>query len=143
MAEDNQKFVSVGCKLPHGLRMELKAKDGAITQAFTVVGANHARIIGGYGITEMVPADFVTEWLRRNAKHPAVVNGSIFVHADTKSAEAMAKERGNDIVTGLEAIDPVKTGMLKGADGEVDKAALKKYNEAKAQNPERNRQRAE
>lgn len=138
--EENVKLVSVGCKLPHGLILELKTNDGFARH--TLKGANAARIVGGYGITENVPADFMAQWLKKNARHAAVVNGSIFIHSDAKSAEAMAKER-QDIATGLEAIDPVKAGMLRGADGEVDKVALTNFNKLRAENPDRNRQRVE
>jgi hypothetical protein len=133
--------VSVGCKLPNGLILDLKTNSGD-AQRVTLKGANAARIIGGYGITENVPAAFMDQWLKKNQRHPAVVNGSIFLHNDTESAEAIAKER-RDIATGLDAIDPLKLGMLKGPDGKADPEALKSYNHAKATNPERNRQRVE
>lgn len=133
-------FVSVGCKIPSGLHLDLKTNDGP--QRVTLVGANASRIVGGYGITENVPAEFFNEWMRRNAKHAAVVNGLIFAHSETKSAESMARERATN-VTGLEPVDPLKNGMLKGENGEVDKAALAAYNDQRAKNPERNRQRVE
>lgn len=138
------KTVSVGCKLPNGIICQIRSKDGQVViQAHTLKGANDARIVGGYGITDDVPADFMTEWLRLNAKHPAVVNGSIFTHADSKSAEVMAKDR-REAKTGLEGIDPVKSGMLDGpVKGSPDPQALATYNKLKAENPDRNRQRVE
>lgn len=141
--EESVKLVSVGCKLPHGLHLDLKSNDGPVR--VTLKGANDARIVGGYGITENVSAEFMQQWLKKNARHQAVVNGLIFLHADTKGAEATAKERGADsrTATGLEAIDPIKNGMLRGANGEDDKAALAKYHEQRSTNPDRNRQRAE
>jgi hypothetical protein len=141
MNDTATKLVSVGCKLPHGIHLDMKAQDGSL-QRVTLKGANDARIVGGYGITENVSAEFMTAWLKKNARHAAVVNQSIFLHNDTRSAESMAKER-RDIPTGLEGIDPVKTGMLKGANGENDADALKAYNKARAENPDRNRQRVE
>lgn len=140
MSDSKATFVSVGCKLPHGLHLDLKQNGEPVR--VTLVGANAARIVGGYGITENVPAEFMTEWLKKNAKHKAVVNGLIFVHNDMKSAESMAKERRkND--SGLEAIDPVASGMLKGENGQDDVGALATYNEARAKNPSRNAQRVE
>lgn len=139
--ETAAKTVAVGCKLPCGLVLELVTNDG-IKVRHTLKGANASRIIGGYGITENIPAEFMERWLKKNAKHPAVVNGSIFYHTDVKGAEATAKER-RDLVTGLEAIDPVKAGMLRNEQGEPDKAALAAYNELKSKNPDRNRQQVE
>lgn len=143
MVEESVKQVSVGCKLPHGLHLDLKNSEGPVR--VTLVGANASRIVGGYGITENVSSDFMAQWLKKNAKHPSVVKGLIFIHSDTKSAEAMAKERADDpqTATGLEAIDPVKNGMLRNKEGENDRAALALYNEQKAKNPERNRQHVE
>lgn len=133
----NDKTVTVGCKLPHGLILDLKV--GGELVRHTLKGANAARIIGGYGITENIPADFMEQWLKKNAKHPAVANGSIFLHNDTKSAESIARER-REIDTGLGAIDPIKSGMLRGEDGKDDTAALANYNKLKRENPARNAQ---
>lgn len=134
-------FLTIGCKLPHGLIIEARNNEGEMVR-ITLKGANDARIVGGYGITENVSADLWKAWLKKNAKFPAVLNGSVFVHNDLKSAESIAKER-RDVSTGFERIDPVKNGMLKGPNGENDEEALKKYREQVGQNPDRNRQRAE
>jgi hypothetical protein len=139
---ETANFVSVGCKLPHGIHLDLKNKNGEGPR-HTLQGANASRIIGGFGITENIPGDFMAQWLRQNAKHPAVINGAIFIHSNRESAEVMAKERAKDVVTGFEAIDPVKTGMLKGPNGENDPLAVAKYNQARAENPDRSRQRME
>lgn len=121
-----------------GLHLDIKHKDGTNTR-FSLKGSNDAVIIGGYGITENIPADFMTEWLRRNPKHPAVVNQLIFTHAETASAHAKAKElKGQK--SGLEPLDPVGLGMLNGPNDEPDKKALRMYETQKAKNPERSRQ---
>lgn len=136
----------VGCKLPHGYKLELFSdpkKTGGVTQvleSFTVKGNNAARIVGGYGITAGVPREFFTEWLRRNAKLPAVVNGAIFMHVDVESAEARAKE-GREIRTGIEPIDPIMDARAKGLT--VDKEAAAAYRKQQAENPMRNRQHVE
>ncbi len=136
------QFVTVGCKLPTGLHLDLKAKDG-VPARVTLKGANAARIIGGYGLTEQVPAEFITEWLKQNAKHPAVINKHIFIHSETASAESIAKEH-RELKTGLEPIDPIANGMLKGANGQpTDPEALKAYNQQRATNPARNQQQVE
>lgn len=140
-SENSSSVMVVGCKLPHGLILRVKNKDGMI-QEHQLKGANASRIVGGFGLTENIPEDFMKRWLQENAKHPAVVNGFVFIHTDTRSAESMAKER-RTLSTGLEAIDPVAANMLRGENGEVDKAALANYNMLKAKNPDRNRQQVE
>jgi len=126
----------VGCKLPHGLKMQLRSKDGTIAE-FTIKGTNASRIVGGYGLTEAIPTEFMAEWLKRNAKHPAVVNGSIFMHSDGRNAEARARE-GREIKTGIEPLDPIE--HAKKFKLEPDAEAIKAYREQKANNPARGRQ---
>lgn len=142
MSKDNDpQFVTIGCKLPHGLIIEARNNDGEM-QRVTLNGANAARIVGGYGITEAVPAAVWNAWLKRNAKFPAVINGQVFIHTDLKSAESIARER-RDVRSGFEAIDPVQNGMLKGPHGENDSDALLAYKKQVNENPDRNRQRVE
>jgi hypothetical protein len=136
--EASTKTVTVGCKLPNGLHLDLKANDGA-TSRVTLKGANDSRIVGGFGLTENVSAEFMERWLKKNAKHPAVVGGAIFIHSDMRSAESLAKER-RDLTTGLDAIDPVKSGMLRNETGQDDPKAIADYNKRKQENPARNRQ---
>lgn len=138
---ESQGFVTVGCKLPNGMFIDMKDKSGDARRV-KLNGANDSRIVGGYGLTEGVPADLITEWLKKNAKHPAVMNKHIFVHSETASAVAIAKEH-REIQTGIEAIDPVKRGMLNGADGRPDPKALGDYNQQRATNPRRNAQQVE
>lgn len=127
----------VGCKLPHGLHLELFAPDGKVIEAHKINGNNSRRIIGGYGLTDGIPRGFMDEWLERNANHPAVLNQSIFIHTNAKSAESAAKERRKER-TGLEALDPIgeakKRGLVLDSDAERD------YRKQQAENPDRNRQ---
>lgn len=93
--------VSVACKLPHGLNV---AVDNAVV---TLLGTNSDSAIGGYGITDNVDKEFMDEWLKRNADHPAVKNELIFINtknADTKAKAKDLKENKN----GLEGLDPDK-----------------------------------
>jgi hypothetical protein len=136
--ENSTGYVIVGCKLPHGLIISARNSSGDVVSV-TLKGANAARIIGGYGITEAVPKDLWDAWLKKNHKHAAVLNGSVFIHDDAKSAESIAKER-RDVPSGFESIDPLKNGMLKGADGQVDEEAAKTYRQQMGENPDRNRQ---
>lgn len=132
----------VGCKLPHGLVLEIRANDGARI-VHTLNGTNAARIVGangagvGYGLTDGIPTEFMTEWLKRNARHPAVVNGAIFMHTSAKGAEARARE-GAKITTGIEPIDPILDARAKGLT--VDREAETAYRRQIAVNPERGRQ---
>lgn len=130
----------VGCKLPHGLTLELRTDDGKVVGKHTLKGSNAARIVGGYGLTEGVPIAFMEEWLKRNADHSAVKAGSVFIHTNTRGAEARAKE-GRNIRTGLEAIDPILDARAKGLT--VDREAETLYRRQMAENPMRNRQQVE
>lgn len=113
MAEPNQvgrprnpDTVAVGCKLPHGIHMDI-TREGKPRERFTLRGVNSARVIGGFGITEGVPKEFFDEWMRQHKDHPAVKQGLIFAHAQPRSVEDMAIER-KELKTGLEGLDPEK-----------------------------------
>lgn len=132
----------VACKLPHGLVMTILANDGAkIT--YELKGTNANRIVGvngcgvGFGLTDNIPTEFMTEWLKRNAKHPAVLNGSVFMHTSEKGAVAAAKERAK-VMTGLEPIDPILAARANGLT--IDKEAETAYRRQMAENPARGRQ---
>lgn len=127
--------VIVGCKIINGLILSLKEK-GQEEETYTIKGANTKRVVGGYGLTEGIPADFMQRWLAKNARHPAVKARHIFIHGDVKGAEAFAKEH-RDVMPGLAAIDPVKSGMLNSEHGTVDRKALADYERQKAENPDR------
>lgn len=134
----------IGCKLPHGLTMELFARnaDGKPVKSigrYTVNGANSKRVWGGYALTEGVPTDFAKKWFEEKVGHPAVVNGSIFMAGDGRSAEARAKE-GRHIETGLEFIDPLNQGTQKRFKISLDKDGEKAYRQQMAQNPLREHQ---
>lgn len=131
----------VGCKLPHGLQCELRSEDGKkVVAKFTMKGTNDARIVGGYGLTDGVPTEFMVEWLKRNSEHPAVVSGAIFMHDNVKGAESRAKEF-RKLTTGMEAIDPLKDNKKHGL--VIDKEAEAAYRKQVAENPARNRQQIE
>lgn len=127
----------VGCKLPHGIHLDLKRKGETQPTRYTLKGANASRIVGGHGLTDGIPRDFMEAWLSVNARHPAVLAGAIFMHKDTASAEARARE-GSATRTGLEALDPVAEAARRGI--AMDPAAVAAYEAAKKQNPVRDRQ---
>lgn len=104
--------VLVGCKLPHGIVLEL-GKPGEDKYArVELAGQNTSHIAGGYGITR-VSKVFMAEWMKRkeNAKLSFVTKGYVFYHEQKESVESyfdsFASER-----TGLERLDP-KTKMPK------------------------------
>lgn len=91
--------ITVGCKLPHGLLLEVEGKK------VQVAGANRARIAGGCGMTENVDEQFFAEWMRRNAGLQFVKNGLIFGFAKTEEANAFA-QLAESTPTGFERLDP-------------------------------------
>lgn len=90
--------VTVGCKLPNGLHLDVQGK------RHTLAGANSSRIIGGYGLTE-VPKDFWDAWVAEHKDFPPVVNGEIFAQATSKSAEDKAKDQA-EVRSGFEGLNP-------------------------------------
>lgn len=138
VAEASATTCVVGCKLPHGLTLELRAKDGEVVR-YTAKGMNSARIFGGYGLTEGIPTDFMEAWLTKNAKHPAVVNQSIFMHSSGRGAQARAKEL-REVRTGLDTIDPLNRETQTRFKIAMDKDGERAYRKQIAENPMRNRQ---
>lgn len=93
--------VTVGCKLPHGLIMELGEKK------ITINGLNTSKIIGGHGITENVDKAFFDAWMEKNKELSFVKGGFLFAHTKPVNTEAEAKDRAKN-ETGLEPLDPAK-----------------------------------
>lgn len=135
----------VGCKLPHGLDIDLDVKkdDKGVmidSKRMTLKGANAVRILGGYGVTRGVPKASFLQWLKDHATTPFILNGSVFMVTDEASARDRAKEGGD--ATGLEQIDPLKSKKATGLQplGEDDKAAAQALAAQRAENPLRHRQ---
>lgn len=132
----------VGCKLPHGLDVDLDVKKderGIMidSKRLKLKGANAQRIMGGYGITRGVPKASFVEWLKDHARAPYVINGSVFMVADDASARDRAKEGGDS--TGFEQIDPLaKSSKTAGLD--IDDESKKALAQARQDNPLRSRQ---
>lgn len=123
-------MVTVGCKLPNGLIMELGKVGDDDYQTVRLNGGNDANIIGGYGLTA-VSKSFWDAWMKRNHKLGFVKRAMVFVHGDIASARDHAQDNAG-IRTGFEAIDPEK--KILGVDGkpllETDMTHL---NEGRAQ----------
>lgn len=89
--------VTVGCKLPHGLVLELDK------QSVVLNGANSSTIIGGYGLTEGVDKAFFDAWMEKNEHLPFVRNQTVFAQAKTEDARASALEKAGE-KTGFEGM---------------------------------------
>lgn len=91
--------VSVGCKLPNGIVMELGEKRQVLN------GANSSVLIGGHGITENVDKEFFDAWAAKNKDLSFVKGGFVFAHEKAANVSAEAKDRSKQ-KTGLEPLDP-------------------------------------
>jgi len=103
--------VIVGCKLPHGLILELGIEKGIKTEAYAAVTLNGSNAKGlvtadGFGLTTVDEA-FMTEWLRLHKTHPAVKEGLIYTAPTMDAAQAESHDR-RDLRTKLEPMDPNK-----------------------------------
>lgn len=131
--------VTVACKLPNGLHLRLfnmetynePVMGGGTREAkravqnggrVTLNGFSHRfdkapewGIVGGYGITHGVDADFFKEWVAQNADSNLVKNKIVFAHGQEASIKSMAVEH-KAVKSGMERLDPdnLPTGILKG-----------------------------
>lgn len=94
-------LITVGCKLPHGLHLDVGGT------RVTLLGTNKSNVIGGHGITEGVEESFFKKWLVQNKDSAAVKNGLIFAHEKVENTKAEAIEKANNR-NGFEGIDPNK-----------------------------------
>lgn len=62
-------------------------------------------IVGGYGLTYNVPADFANKWMDMHEHDPIVKNKIIFIASNRDAAEKTAKEN-EQRRSGLEPLDP-------------------------------------
>jgi hypothetical protein len=113
--------VTVGCKLPHGIWMELVTPHPLEKstlplprdkRAIRLNGASSVRIARtnpidhAFGIT-LVDAEYAAEWFKRNKDAEFVVNNLIFLvdTVDEKNVKAAIKDHAKE-KTGLEPINP-------------------------------------
>jgi len=118
--------VTVGCKIPNGLRLQLCKPHNEREQGLNFVrdvtvwrkygkqviikGNGHASnspdaFKYGAALTHNVDAEFMDTWMEQNAEHPAVINHLVFIANREADALAMAREF-KDQKSGLE---PLKT----------------------------------
>lgn len=106
--------ITVACKLPHGLELQLQREEKAqeptlggsktvkryvkAGEIVTIKGWAHPAesaplvpIAGGFALTHGIDAEFWALWLEQNADHPAVKGG--FIYASGKAADVEAHTR--------------------------------------------------
>jgi hypothetical protein len=104
--ETRSPTVTIACKLPNGLHMDLKHPLTGEPHRVTVRGPLNARIVSnGFGMTSGVDRDFAEAWFKAYSKYHPVVTGQIFAEELKADAKAHAREN-RDVKTGLEAKDP-------------------------------------
>lgn len=104
VTESRSASVTIGCKLPHGLIIEIGTPEDEGYVSVTLKGGNSSAIIGGYGLTR-VSADVWAEWVRTHKFFPALRNGQLFVTPSEPDAQGEAVTRAN-VKTGFEGVDP-------------------------------------
>lgn len=115
--------VSVACKLPNGLHLDIVATPGLPVRRVSVRGSNAGAVgmngqrafpdaiaVAGFGVTPGVPKQFWEEWLRLNQHTAVVQKGLIFAYEQVESTISRAKELGK-LTTGLEGLDRDKPGL--------------------------------
>lgn len=136
--------VYVGCKLPHGLVLELvqPGKDWNPMprgDRVTLKGANNVRdpgLMGGsqpehpFSLTA-VNRSFWEQWLKANSELAFVKNGQIFA-VDERGTASNAKSRAKDMAkermplkTGLEALNPAVDDRGRSKDDRLKSVAIK------------------
>lgn len=123
--------VTVGCKLPNGLILEMGKKGDANHKTATLNGANAAavQVAGGYGLTE-VDGAFYEAWAKKHHWLPALKSGAIFVQDNRENATAAAIDT-SELRTGLERLDP--KAAPKGIVVDADHMAQSRRDVAQAQ----------
>ncbi len=105
--------VTVACKVPNGIHMDVVGKDG-IKKRATVKG--FARFIGvdeidpvvrvgGFGLTPNVDKAHAEAWFAQNKDLDVVKKGLIFISSSDASAKSQAKEM-KDERSGFEPLNP-------------------------------------
>lgn len=136
--QKSARTVTVGCKMPNGLILQLwkfheeteigpggqsrKAQvarpdgDPVRLNGFAApVGGPQPKhlILGGYGLTPGIDADFMERWMKENALSTLVKNKIVYVAATRDAAESKAEEMAS-IRSGLEPLDPTHSTAKDG-----------------------------
>lgn len=107
--------VTIGCKLPHGIIMEVEGAKPVV-----INGWNKNLIEGaGHGLTENVPAALWEAWRKLHAESNLVKGGFIFAHEKSERVKEKATSRkGNK--SGHEQMPKLKETDKSGALGASD-----------------------
>lgn len=115
--------ILVGCKLPHGLNLDLRDAQGNITARVKLPGNSgftlpnpdrkfkNPTTVYGDTFTE-VEKDHWDAWLKKHKTHPAVVNGAIYAASQQEDAIVQARNHEDENV-GFNKIDPKRFGVSK------------------------------
>ena len=115
--------IIVGCKLPHGLYLDLRDAAGNIKARVKLPGVagytlpnpdrkfQNPETINGDTLTP-VDKDHWDAWIKQHADHPAVLSGAIYARAKRDDAVATAREHQKDNV-GFDKVDPNNYGVKK------------------------------
>lgn len=99
-------LVTVGCKLPAGILMQLG--HGEAKKTVKLNGVNAAKVIGGFGLTDNVDEAFFDEWVRVNGELKFLKAGHVFKMPSVGEATARAMDY-EKLRSGMEPLDPNKT----------------------------------
>lgn len=101
MAAKNGVYV-IGCKLPNGVTIRGAGKQ------FRLNGTRASSIIGGFGITNDVPAEVWDDFAKVHAQSNMIKNSVVFAVGDQASAKSAAAEH-DKVKTGLERLSSKDT----------------------------------
>ena len=96
--------VVVGCRLPHGLLLQVDAIE------IELKGANRSEIIGGDCGYTTVDADVWAKWVELYKDFAPLKNGALFAVKDEAGAKAKAKEVAKE-KTGFEGASQNESGV--------------------------------
>jgi hypothetical protein len=129
-----RKTLTIGCKLPSGLKLEIGKPHDPGYKSAELNGANQGKYTGradsgrifvpttehGYGLTQ-IDSELWGEWKKRHKVNAEkwLRDGVLFVVEDKASAQAAAAD-GAEVVTGFEQLNPDKLpqGLENRAAGE-------------------------
>ena len=115
--------ILVGCKLPHGIYLDLRDGAGNISARVKLPGNAHYTLPNPdrkFKNPETVHGDTFTQvdkahwdaWIKLHGDHPALRSGAIYSAAKKEEAIGKAKEHEFEDV-GFNKIDPNKQGITK------------------------------
>lgn len=99
--------VTVACKLPAGLQIDLPIGAVGETTRVTLKGGNSSGAVGGYGLTHGVDAAGFAAWRTVMKDFEPVAKGLVFAQAKRENAQAQAIDQAGER-SGFEGLNPDK-----------------------------------